>query len=323
MTDYNIDPSNEARVARRVTWVGFWCNAALGSLKVLIGILGHSGAVVADGIHSFSDFLTDLIVLVMVSIGRRGENSQYEYGHGKYETFGTMLVAVALIAAGAILLYEGIAQIVDFAAGNIPERPALITLAICVVSILVKEWLFRYTERAGKKINSSAVIANAWHHRSDALSSVATLFGVAGAIFLGAHWRVLDPVAQVVVAVMIIIVGIKSARPAILELLEVSLPRHDRDAIEDAILATNGVRDFHHLRTRLNGTRKIVDVHLKVDPDLTVTQAHDIATEAEHAISRLFNGRALVTTHIEPYSLASESSDTDRGTSRDENSHRP
>lgn len=293
----------EVRQARRVTWIGFWCNALLGTIKVVVGILGRSGAVVADGVHSFSDFLTDLIVIVMVTIGRKGSDEQYEYGHGKYETFGTMLVAFALVVVGGILLWEGTEQTLACIAGSVPPRPAMVTIVVCVLSIAVKEWLFHFTVRTGRRINSATVVANAWHHRSDAFSSIATLIGVAGAIFLGEHWRILDPIAQVIVAVMIMVVGYRTARPAILELLEVSLPKNERDQIEQIIITTHGVKDFHHLRTRQNGTMKIVDVHLKVDPDITVTEAHDIATDVEHVISRMYSGRAMVTTHIEPYKI--------------------
>lgn len=296
--------NEDVKRARHVTWVGFWCNAGLGTAKVLAGIFGHSGAVIADGVHSFSDFLTDLIVLVMVTIGRRGENDQYEYGHGKYETFGTMLVAIALIIVGILLFWEGLESTITTIGGDIPPRPAMITIIVCVLSIVVKEWLFRYTARVGREINSATVVANAWHHRSDAFSSIATLIGVAGAIFLGEHWRILDPVAQMVVAVMIVVVGYRTVRPAILELLEVSLPVKDREIIENTIASTPGVDAYHHLRTRQNGSRKIIDVHIKVAPDISVVEAHDIATDVEHRISRDFNGNALVTTHIEPYEPA-------------------
>lgn len=291
---------NGVKEARRVTWTGFWCNAALGSAKIVVGIAGKSGAVVADGVHSLSDFLTDLIVLVMVTIGRKGEDERYEYGHGKYETFGTLLVAVALVVAGLLLLAEGIRSVVDIAGGDIPPRPAMITIAVCVVSIIVKEWLFHYTVRVGRRIDSATVVANAWHHRSDAFSSVATLAGVAGAIFLGEHWRILDPIAQIVVAVMIVVVGIKSAGPAILELLEVALPVQERETISHIIATTPGVKAFHHLRTRRNGASRIIDVHLKVDPDITVVAAHDIATEVERRIKAQWPAGAMVTTHIEP-----------------------
>lgn len=170
----SVTPEEAVKEARHVTWVGFWCNAALGTAKVIAGIVGRSGALVADGIHSFSDFITDVIVLVMVGIARRRPNARYQYGHGKYETFATMLIAVALIIVGIGIFIDGIKHVILALRGQELARPGWIALAICFASIVVKEWLFRYTRRVGVRIQSGAVIANAWHHRSDAFSSVAT-----------------------------------------------------------------------------------------------------------------------------------------------------
>lgn len=297
----HIDNDNSVAVARHVTWVGFWWNAVLGTVKVVAGIVGRSGAVVADGIHSFSDFITDMIVLIMVSIGRRGANNRYEYGHGKYETFGTMLVAWALIIVGAVILYEGVVALVKACEGTLPPRPAGIALAVCVLSIVVKEWLYRYTVKAGRKIDSQAVIANAWHHRSDSFSSIATLIGVSGAMFLGEQWRILDPIAQIIVSVFIITVGVRTCRPAILELLEVSLPHDVQQRIADIISSTDGVEAYHHLRTRRNGKANIIDVHIKVNPYIPVIQGHAIATAVEKALREKIGPDTMVTTHIEPY----------------------
>lgn len=302
MTDETRNANeNAVAVARHVTWVGFWCNALLGTVKVIAGIIGRSGAVVADGIHSFSDFITDVIVLVMVSIGRKGANKRYEYGHGKYETFGTMLVAWALVIVGAIILYEGVIALVRACEGTLPPRPAAIALAVCVLSIVVKEWLYRYTVKAGRRIDSQAVIANAWHHRSDSFSSIATLVGVSGAMFMGEQWRILDPIAQIIVSVFIITVGIRTSKPAILELLEVSLPHDVQQRIADIISSTDGVESFHHLRTRRNGKADIIDVHIKVNPYIPVIEGHAIATAVEKAIREQIGPDTMVTTHIEPY----------------------
>lgn len=297
----HIDNDKAVAVARHVTWVGFWWNAVLGTVKVVAGIVGRSGAVVADGIHSFSDFITDMIVLIMVSIGRKGANNRYEYGHGKYETFGTMLVAWALIIVGAIILYEGVMALVKACEGTLPPRPGGIALAVCVLSIVVKEWLYRYTVKAGRKIDSQAVIANAWHHRSDSFSSIATLIGVSGAMFLGEQWRILDPIAQIIVSVFIITVGVRTCRPAILELLEVSLPRDVQQRIADIISSTDGVEAYHHLRTRRNGKANIIDVHIKVNPYIPVIQGHAIATAVEKTLREKIGPDTMVTTHIEPY----------------------
>lgn len=291
----------EVRIARHVTWVGFWCNAALGTAKIITGVVGRSGAMVADGIHSFSDFVTDLIVLIMVPIGRRRADSRHEYGHGKYETLCTLLVSMALVIAGLILFAEGLDKVISVARGATLPRPGWIALAAGIVSVAVKEWLYRYTAAAGRRIDSPAVVANAWHHRSDALSSVATVLGISGAMYLGEGARILDPIAEMVVAVLIVVVGVRSSVPPLLELLEVSLPAAQRQAIAEAIRGTRGVKTFHHLRTRRNGPVAIIDVHIKVDPEITVRHAHDIASAAEARVTEAVGGRAIVTTHIEPY----------------------
>lgn len=296
-----VSPDEVIRVARHVTWVGFWWNAILATAKVVAGIVGNSGAVVADGIHSFSDFITDVIVLVMVSIGQRKANSRYEYGHGKYETFAAMLIAVILVIVGIGLFIDGIHKVALTIEGEELPRPGLIALVMCALSIVVKEWLYHYTRRAGERIHSGALVANAWHHRSDSFSSIATLIGVAGAIWLGPSFRVLDPIAAMIVAVFIIIVGVKMALPAVRELLEEALPLEMQQQIRGIIATTPGVDTFHHMRTRRNGSVIIIDVHLKVGPMLTVSAAHAIATHVESRLRDEFGESTMVTTHLEPY----------------------
>jgi cation diffusion facilitator family transporter len=270
-------------------------------LKVIGGIVGRSGALVADGIHSLSDFLTDIVVLVMVGVSHKKPDNDHLYGHGKYETFATMLVAVALIVVGLSLFSTGASTVIDYVHGVALPRPEWIALALCGLSIAVKEWLFHYTRRVGEEIGSGAVIANAWHHRSDAFTSVATFIGVGGAIMLGEKWRVLDPVATMFVAAFIVIMGIKIATPAIKELLEASLPEAMVSQIRASIVTTEGVRGYHKLRTRRNGSSIIVETHLLVDPDITVAQGHAIADAVEAAIRAQIGANALITTHIEPY----------------------
>ena len=297
-----LSSSEAVHLAKHVTWVGFWWNAFLGTVKVIAGIAGRSGALIADGIHSFSDFISDIRVIVMVTISHKKPNDQYEYGHGKYETFATMLLSVILIIVAVLIFGEGLQKVISHVNGELLSRPGSIALAICVLSIVIKEWLFRYTKKVGERINSGAVIANAWHHRSDAFSSVATLIGISGAMFLGPHWRILDPVAEMVVAIFIVIVGVRMAIPAVKELLEVALPEEIQSDIRRTIGTTPGVITFHHLRTRRNGNTIIIDVHIKVEPSLTVVKAHDIASDVEARIRDLYSqDTVIVTTHIEPY----------------------
>ncbi len=302
MDENEISDKEAVSAARRVTWVGFGCNAVLAIVKVIAGIAGRSGALVADGVHSFSDFITDVIVLVMVGISRRKPDGRYQYGRGKYETFATMLIAIALVIVGIGIFGEGLRNVLMAVEGVLPARPGWIALVICGASIVVKEWLFRYTRAVGVRIGSGAVVANAWHHRSDAFSSVATLLGVGGAMFLGERGRVLDPVAQMIVAVFIVIVGVRMAMPAIRELLEASLPEKVEDSICKTVSETPGVITFHHLRTRRNGRAIIIEVHIKVKPSISIEAAHDISTDVENRLTKLFTGdKTIITTHIEPY----------------------
>lgn len=292
---------NDVKIARHVTWVGFWVNAVLGVLKVLAGIFGRSSAMVADGVHSFSDFISDIIVIVFMSISRRKANERYQYGHGKYETFATMMLGVILAVVGVGFLIDGINQTWQAATGKTLPQPGWIALAMAIASIGSKEWLYQYTRRAGKKINSPLIMANAWHHRSDALSSLATLVGIAGAMFLGVHWRVLDPLAAIVVSIFVLLAAYQIAKPAVLELLEASLPPEETRKMRETIGATPGVLAFHHFACRRNGYIVISDFHIKVSPEMTVLQAHDVATNVEHRLKQVLGPNIRVNVHIEPY----------------------
>lgn len=293
---------NDVKVARHVTWVGFWINAALGVAKIVGGIVGRSSALIADGIHSFSDFLSDIIVIVMVGIARKRPDSGHQFGHGRYEALATTLLSAILIIVAGGIFYEGVVKTLNVIHGEELPRPGGITLIILLASILSKEWLFHYTKRAGERIHSDAVVANAWHHRSDAFSSIATLAGVAGAMFLGEQWRVLDPIAAMIVAVFIAVVGIRMAKPGLDELLGASLPDKEREAIEQALSQTPGVKAWHRLKTFKSGKDSFVEVHIKVDPDINVREAHNIATKAEKNVALSLGGKSIhVTTHIEPY----------------------
>ncbi|MCC8118455.1 MAG: cation diffusion facilitator family transporter [Bacteroidales bacterium] len=302
MAESKISAEGAVKIARKVTWVGFWCNAVLGMAKILGGVLGRSGALIADGVHSFSDFASDILVLAMVGIARRKPDKNHEFGHGKYETLATVLLSLVLLAVSIGIFVEALDKIIAVAQGEVIPKPGAIALAICVVSIVVKEWLFQYTRAAGRRIHSEAVIANAWHHRSDAFSSIATLVGVGGAMFLGQHWRILDPIAALIVSIFIAIVSVRLAGPALSELLGKSLPEEDQGRICEVLKEAPGVITYHHLRTCRSGADVIIDLHLKVDGALTVDEAHQIATEVEHSIQALYpDVTAMVNTHIEPY----------------------
>lgn len=298
----DISSKKAIQTANHVTWVGFWYNIALGGAKIAGGIFGRSSALIADGVHSLSDVVTDVIILVMVGVARKKPNDKYQYGHGKYETFATMLLAVVLAIVAVGIFWDGAKHIFDTINGNNIPRPGTVALILCLLSIIIKEWLYHYTIRAGRRIKSGALIANAWHHRSDAFSSVATLIGVSGAMFLGPDWRILDPIAAMIVAIFIIFVSIKMAAPAVKELLEAALPKEMEAQLRNTIAATPGVITFHNLRSRKNGATIIIDLHIKVFPGITVVSAHNIATAVENNIYNLYGKEnTLITTHIEPY----------------------
>lgn len=287
-------------MGRHVTWVGFWTNVGLSAFKILAGIFGRSSAMIADGIHSASDLLTDVVVLVVIGVSRRKADSSHSYGHGKIETFATFIIALLLGAVGIGIFIDGLERVIRSLGGETLPRPGWIALGMAVVSIIAKEWLFRYTMSAARRIQSSALEANAWHHRSDALSSLATTVGIAGAMFLGVRWRILDPIAAMFVSVLIVVMAWRLASGAVKELVEASLPREVTDRMKHIIVNTPGVKSFHELRTRRNGNRMIVDVHIKVDPQLTIVEGHDIATEVEVRLRDAFSPIS-VNIHIEPY----------------------
>lgn len=292
---------NEVAVIRRVTWIGFWVNAALMLLKLFFGYWGHSDALVADGFHSLSDFGTDFIVLIFVGVAYRSADADHPYGHGKYETLASLIIAFVLLAVAVGITWGGIDAIIAFFHRHELPRPDVWTIIVAIVSIVAKEWLFRMTEAKGKEIGSSSLAANAWHHRSDAISSVATLIGVSGAYFLGMKFRVLDPIVSILIGIFIAVSAIKIARPSVNELLERALPPEEVEKIRLMILAVPGVRGLHNLKTRRAGHSAIIDVHIKVDPDITVTEGHDIASRVEHTVRTRWNPDIIMYVHVEPF----------------------
>ncbi|MDE6715693.1 MAG: cation diffusion facilitator family transporter [Muribaculaceae bacterium] len=306
MTESNNDKctnpdSYAVAQARRVTWISFFVNAILGVAKILGGLFARSSALIADGVHSFSDFLSDIVVIVMVGLARKRPDADHQFGHGRFEALATILLSLLLIGVAIGILYDSVERIISVINGETLPRPGVVALIILLLSIVAKEWLFYITKRVGERIHSDSVVANAWHHRSDSWSSLATLIGVAGAMFLGEKWRVLDPVAALIVAVFIAVVGVKMARPALNELLGASLPESDLKTIKETLAKIPDIKSWHALRTFKSGNDIYIEVHIKVDPEINVLEAHKIATRAEHAIKRALKGHTVyVTTHIEP-----------------------
>lgn len=284
----------------KVTLTGTAVNAALIVLKFIAGVVGRSSAMVADAVHSLSDFVTDVIVLVFVRIAERPKDRSHDYGHGKFETFATMVIGVILILAGIGLMINGVKLIVKSFGGFELPQPTYLALIVAVVSIVSKEILYHYTMREGKRLNSQAVRANAWHHRSDAISSLGTLVGVAGAMFLGQSWRILDPLAAMVVSFFIIKSGYDIAKPAIGDLLEHSLPDVDENTIRELVRGVEGISHVVNLRTRRVGNTVAIDLTAKMDGRLTLCEAHYKATEAERRLREHFGNDTIITIHMEP-----------------------
>lgn len=289
----------EKRITR-VTLLGSVVNLVLSVGKVLAGVFGHSAAMIADGIHSISDLASDIVVLVFVRISSKGEDRDHEYGHGKFETLATLIMSLILIVVAAQLMASGIRTIAGVLSGEAIPSPKYIALVAAVVSIVSKEWLYRYTVKAGNELDSPVVVANAWHHRSDALSSVGSLVGIAGAMFLGSKWTMLDPLASCCISIAIFVVAVKMAVPSLKELLDVSLPQDMEQKIIAVSSAVPGVMNVHGLKTRRNGPSIIIEAHIVVDPSITVVQAHNIATAVEDALKHSFGNETQISLHIEP-----------------------
>lgn len=296
-----MEKHNRSDVATRITVAGMLVNILLTAGKIAAGILGRSAAMLADGFHSLSDIITDVVVLAFVRISGKDSDDGHHYGHGKYETFATMLISFALMVVGVAIFWESLVKVYAAISGAVLDKPGTIALWAALVSIVVKEWLFRWTRNVGKRIDSQAVVANAWHHRSDALSSIGTALGIGGAIFLGEGWRVLDPLAGMVVSVFIVKVAWDLGMPSIRELLEASLPDHINDEIASLISNQHGVKAFHRLKTRKIGSILAIEVHVKVDKGLSVEASHEIATAVELVLRRRFGNQTHVGVHIEPY----------------------
>ena len=285
----------------KVTLLGSLANLLLLIFKFVAGILGHSSAMVADAVHSLSDFITDVVVLLFVKISSKPKDEGHDYGHGKYETFATLIIGVVLLMVGFGLLWDGANTVADYyLRGKELDRPEWIAWLGAVVSILVKELLYHITRKVGIKMNSQAVVANAWHHRSDAFSSIGTALGVGGAIVLGPEWRVLDAIAATIVSVFIIKVSLQLVTPAANDLLEQSLPKSVEDKIISLILETPDVKSPHNLRTRRIGNTIAIEVHIRVDGEMTVSQAHELTREIECKLRETFGEATHVVLHVEP-----------------------
>ena len=291
---------NREKQIFRVTLLGSFANLLLVVFKFIAGIVGHSAAMIADAVHSLSDFITDIIVIIFVAISGKPEDSDHSYGHGKYETLATAVIGIILFFVGVGILISGIKAIVGALQGEPLQAPSLLALIAAVISIVVKEALYHYTVKRGKALDSSSVVANAWHHRSDALSSIGTAIGIGGAVFLGEQWRILDPIAAVVVSIFIIKVAVELIKPCIDELVERSLPEEVEQRIHALILQSPQVSSPHHLRTRRIGSCIAIEVHIRMDGQISLSEAHQVASDIERRLKAEFGEKTHIGIHMEP-----------------------
>lgn len=295
-----VDTSTREKEIYRITLVGFVVNLILSAAKLAAGILGRSGAMVADAIHSFSDMATDIVVIVFARISSKPKDDGHDYGHGKYETLATIIISLALAAVGIGILSSSIGSIRTILEGGTLPRPGAVALVAAVVSIVAKEILYRYTVRVGRRIDSPSVIANAWHHRSDALSSLGTLAGIGCAYFLGEKWRIADPIAALLVAVFIFKIALDLIRTGLGELLEKSLPADVEQEILSIVTANPEIRSPHNLRTRRIGASIAIEVHVRVDGAMSVAHSHALTVDIEHRLRARFGAGTMIAIHVEP-----------------------
>lgn len=284
----------------RVTLAGSIINMVLLAFKFIAGILGGSAAMIADAVHSLSDFLTDIVVVVFVRISSKPVDTDHDYGHGKYETLATSLIGIGLLAVGVMICFNGMSSIVAAIQGEQLPQPGFIALAAALVSIALKEWAYQFTARVGKKVNSPAVVANAWHHRSDSLSSIGTAVGIGGAILLGRQWAVLDPIAAVVVSVFIVKTSLSLLRQSADELLEKSLSQDVEKEIVDIVNQEPIASEVHHLRTRRIGSNIAIEMHVRMPGDISLFESHKCATRIEQRLRSRFGENTHVGLHVEP-----------------------
>lgn len=289
----------EKEIFRVTIWGGI-INVMLLVVKFAAGIFGHSAAMIADAVHSLTDFATDVVVLIFVHLGNKPADRDHDYGHGKYETLATAIIGTSLLAVGVLIFCSGAGKTWRVIQGEMLPSPGKVALVAAVASIVLKEWAYRFTVKVGKRCQSEAVVANAWHHRSDALSSVGTMIGIGGAILLGNRWTVLDPLASIVVSVFIVRAAWQLMMESMKELTEASLSDEDEAVIMHIAASEPGVSEVHNLRTRRVGNRIAIEMHARMLGSTPLVEAHLHATAIEHRLKEHFGPDTLVSIHLEP-----------------------
>lgn len=291
MDEHKVENAN--REIRFVTNLGIVGNIALFAVKVVVGLLAGSMALVADGIHSLSDMATDIAVLLGIHFGSKQPDESHPYGHGRIETFAAAFIGTALALVGAAMIYWAA---VDIAAEKL-VRVGYIVLFVALTSIIVKELLYRATKKVAVKSHSSALYANAWHHRSDAFSSIAVVIGF---VSLQLGFKYGDQMAAVAVGLMIILVAVRVIGGCLREFTEGAIDPDTIEHIKHIVNANNQIRQWHKLRTRLVGREVFLDLHILVDPALDIAAAHEIAEGLENTMHEQISRPVNITVHIEP-----------------------
>ena len=292
-------PTRVQRITR-ITVFGTIVNTLLLAFKFLAGILGGSAAMLADAVHSLSDFLTDIVVLVFVKISNRPADRKHSYGYGKYETLATLCIGLALLAVGIGIAVDGVEKIIQVWNGETLAQPGWIAFWAAIASIVLKELTYWLTIRVAKQVDSKALKANAWHHRSDALSSIGTGLGIGGAILLGQRWTILDPIAALIVSVFIVLTALRLTYGALGEFLEQSLPEENENEIRAIVAADTEVSELHHLCTRRLGNRVAIEMHLRMPGNTPLTVAHKHASAIEQQLKQRFGDQTHINIHLEP-----------------------
>lgn len=290
----SLNAKQITRLKKRVTLIAALVNFFLSAIKISIGILGQSTALIADGIHSLSDLASDFLVLIAVKLGSHEADREHPYGHGRFETIATVLLGISLVAVAAGIAMDALDKVLNPNNLIIPSQPAL---GVAAISILANEWLFQYTKRISKLTRSKLLLANAWHHRSDALSSVIVLFGIA-AVYFGFGYA--DAIAAIIVSLMVAKIGLNLVLESLKELVDTSLPQADVKAIKQSILATEGVHGIHFLRTREMGHDAFIDAHIVVNPKISVSEGHMIGDHVRDKLKAEFDNIIDVLVHIDP-----------------------
>lgn len=296
------NPTEESRTKSiyEITFIGGAINLFLVILKFITGILGHSAAMLADAIHSLSDFITDLIVVIFVRMSSKPKDKGHDYGHGKYETLATAMIGTALLAIGVGITWNSLEKIILVIQGKNIEAPGMLAFWAAIISIILKEFTYHITKYVGKKVNSQAVIANAWHHRSDAFSSIGSALGIGGAILLGENWHVLDPIAAAIVSIFIIRVSLQLLNSSLGELTERSLPDEIEDEITKIALQVPGITEIHNLKTRRIGNQYAIEMHLRMDGNISLFEAHCKVSAVENKLRAAFGTQTHIGIHAEP-----------------------